>query len=1240
MLNAQTADSHIRIFLRAEFQEETFREYCGDLCADISFTDKADSVLDQVSRCVMCLIILDLRTPNAESLELCGRLREVSRSDELNILALVNSVAEADVEQLFEAGFDDCIDMTNPKLLRLRVRHHLRSTHAVMRHLTAREDLCRINSELENIVSDRTTELRAFNDNLQKEVVERRQAQEDLAVKEAQLRQIIDLVPHFIFAKDREGRFVIVNKAVADGYNLTVEQMINRRIHDFHETSEELTAYLEDDKRAMESGQPHMTPEVRFTAPNGETRYMQTTKIPLHLAGHDESVVLGISIDITEHKRILADLRERDERLQMLANQMPAIIWTTDPELNLTSFSGAGLQIFGFKPIAKTRVPLKWFFGYNRHKTNKPDLPMRMLHKVVRTNATANFEIEWEKRHLDVHLAPLLDKDGTTLGTIGMALDITTKFRAEQELRERDVLLDNVRRLTNLAMISIDLPSQNLFASTEFNQIIGLPAGSELGSISEYLDLVHDEDRSDLAQVIDNPSSGFGRRPLYHRVIRPNGEVRHLNAQFDAIRDSNGRTIRVLGLFTDITKRKLVETQLQRSEARFSEIVNSVGEAIIAFTTRRRIVIFNHAAETTFAYSEQDIAGESFNRLLPNEEVDKLQARLDQIDETDATGGKRRAINCLRSDGTQFTAEISFSLLEVNGEFLYVAVLRDVTERVRAEQELHNVNVQLAAINKELRQFIDAANAPIFGIDRAGLVNEWNRRAEQLTGYSRDELMGRDPIEVLIAPEAQKAVSDILHAALDGLDTEDYEMPVITNKLDRVILLINATARRNADGEIIGVIGVGQDITERMRAARELAAERMKLAETVERRTRELRLANKQLARANQMKDDFLAGMSHELRTPLNTILGMSESLTDGVYGEINKRQTAAVKHIEESGTHLLALINDILDLSKIGANKLELEIDLVSVPAVCETSVMFISKFADRKNITVNIEFTNECKQIQADELRLKQILVNLLNNAVKFTEEGGDIGLRVRDSRDGESIRFEVWDSGIGIEPRHIEQLFQPFVQVDNKLTRRFPGTGLGLSLVYRLTKMHRGMVHVDSTPGKGSCFTVVLPTHQPTRKIRTPDAENFPFHIGPGAEQEKLPGRPPTASPESETQPLVLLAEDNPYTIKTITEYLQAKNFRVINASDGFTAVELARVHLPDIILMDIQLPRMNGLEAIRKLRQDEATKNLPLIALTAFAMRGDRERCLEAGADQYLSKPVRLQNLHRLIVSSLD
>jgi PAS domain S-box-containing protein len=534
------------------------------------------------------------------------------------------------------------------------------------------------------------------------------------------------------------------------------------------------------------------------------------------------------------------------------------------------------------------------------------------------------------------------------------------------------------------------------------------------------------------------------------------------------------------------------------------------------------------------------------------------------------------------------------------------------------------------------RLLLDSSGEGIYGVDLEGRCMFCNPAALQMLGYgSAAEILGRDmhalmhhtfpdgspyPVEECRASRTYRDgisvhVDDELFWRADGSSVPvEYRSHPIRH-----------------DGLLIGAVVTFADITERRHAEEalreahaSLASERALLAERVQERTAELHAANEELARIAKAKDLFLASMSHELRTPLTSILGISETLADQLYGPLSEQQMKAITTVQESAAHLLSLINDILDVAKVEAGKMVLSVDTVPVEQLCEASLRLVRQTARQKGLKISSVIDPRVRVIGGDSRRLKQLLVNLLGNAVKFTPDGGTIGLEVTGEPERERARFSVWDTGIGIAQDQLNKLFRPFMQLDNKLSRHYTGTGLGLALVYRMAEMHGGSVAVESTPGTGSRFTVFLPWNPEARQ-------------GAGtADQETLHVREPERDDREEGGEMtIVLAEDNEANATTVASYLEAVGYRVITARNGVQAIAEAMAHRPDLILMDIQMPEMDGLEAMQHLRDVRAFDRTPIIALTALTMPGDRERCLEAGADDYLPKPVGLKELQHTI-----
>jgi signal transduction histidine kinase/CheY-like chemotaxis protein len=513
--------------------------------------------------------------------------------------------------------------------------------------------------------------------------------------------------------------------------------------------------------------------------------------------------------------------------------------------------------------------------------------------------------------------------------------------------------------------------------------------------------------------------------------------------------------------------------------------------------------------------------------------------------------------------------------------------------------------------------------------------------------------------------------------------------------------------------------------------------------------------ANEYLTSISEAKDNFLASMSHELRTPLNSILGLSEALLESVYGQLNIEQIQSIRYIETSGKHLLALISDILDISKIRAGGLTLTVNKVDVKSVCSEVIQSFKSEMKRKQLSFSFSVEGNVYNLNADERWFKQMLMNLLSNAVKFTPTGNKIGLTVKGDIPNKILRVSVWDHGIGIKACDHHMIFQSFVQLDTSLARVYQGTGLGLSIVESVMKLHGGSIDFESEYNVGSTFHLNFPwepVSSLTQAKFTPpslnlnlvllvedseiDAQKIQRYLnemniqvhwdntGTNTIQyaedlqpelilldlylpqisgwdllNQLKINPKTAKIpvivcsvldphdsklKTETiiydylvKPLsrrdlrrslrmytdielhkdeshvevnanssslnvlkkVLIVDDNLSNIQLLQDYLKRKGYQILTAEDGYQAIQVTRALQPDLILMDIQMPHMDGIEATGHIKTDPQLKETPIFALTALAMPGDRERCLDAGMDDYFTKPVRLRMLYKKIKATL-
>ena len=605
--------------------------------------------------------------------------------------------------------------------------------------------------------------------------------------------------------------------------------------------------------------------------------------------------------------------------------------------------------------------------------------------------------------------------------------------------------------------------------------------------------------------------------------------------------------------------------------------------------------------------------------------------------------------------------------------YQYLTLRDDITIRKNIEIELQQIAIQKQAlifITQAILQILDIPNILSISVIKIREILDLDRVA--IYRFQPDwsgEFIAESVVDgwvKLVGDDVHKVWEDSYLQATQGGRFRNHESTIVSDIYQadlqpcHIDLLEQFQARAYAiapifiNGILWGLLGLYKndqpyawqsweiDLLEQTEKQVAIAIQQSHFYEQIQtelsiRKQTELQLlrANDELLRATKLKDEFLANMSHELRTPLNSILGLSEALQDQILGSLNEAQSKAIDTVVSSGEHLLSLINDILDLSKIVSGMMELDIAPVSVKNLCDSSLVFVKQIAFHKSIQVFSNIPPQINKIDVEERRIKHVLINLLTNAVKFTPNEGQVNLLVavgsgdtwqgkatipQQLRDMNSptIVFQVVDTGIGIAAKDLKRLFQPFVQVDSALNRQYEGTGLGLALVKQIVELHGGQVMVESELGKGSRFTVALPhamsqSHAP---------ESAPIATTP---------LPIVVNSENATAPLILVAEDNDANIQTFISYLTAIDYRVIVAKNGIEVVSMAKANPPDIILMDIQMPIVDGFEATKQIRRDPNLINTPIIALTALAMEGDRERCLAAGMNEYMSKPIKFKQL---------
>ena len=590
--------------------------------------------------------------------------------------------------------------------------------------------------------------------------------------------------------------------------------------------------------------------------------------------------------------------------------------------------------------------------------------------------------------------------------------------------------------------------------------------------------------------------------------------------------------------------------------------------------------------------------------------------------------------------------------LEVGEAPQVIGSFQDITERKLAEELLQQSEEKFSKVFQYGPALITLSNLD------DGTYVDVNDKFCEVSGFSRADCIGKTAIDFgWISQEERKRLFDELHAhgSARGIDLE-----VRTKDKRKLHLIYNGEMIQTKNRPLL--LSIAHNITDRKIVEEELREARDELEARVEERTNnlvkvnqnlELEIADRKRAEkelqgslqrleltlaeasrfrvqaevASAAKSEFLTNMSHELRTPLTAVIGFSDLLGDQIFGKLNDKQLGYVKEISGAGRHLLILINDILDLAKVESGKMDIRMSPVDLTELLEHCLRMIRETAIKRGLNVSLKVSEEFYegQIQADNVRLKQIVMNLLSNAVKFTPSGGTI--RLEAERRGKEILLSVSDTGLGLKPDDQKRIFQAFEQLDGSFSRQEQGTGLGLALVSKLVELHGGRFLVESDgEGLGSTFSFFIPFIREAK-----DAES---QLAPASVRLKFQS-PPDPSVAEKTRPKVLVVEDNESNMKFITDLLEDAGYEAIHAFSAETAIEQTEMAKPSLILMDISLPGMDGLTATKVLKSNPVTAHIPVVALTAHAMKDDESKAKEAGCDAYLLKPIDTRVFYRTL-----
>ncbi len=652
---------------------------------------------------------------------------------------------------------------------------------------------------------------------------------------------------------------------------------------------------------------------------------------------------------------------------------------------------------------------------------------------------------------------------------------------------------------------------------------------------------------------------------------------------------------------------------LLKTGALQNAIFNSANFSSIATDARGVIQIFNVGAERMLGYDAADVV----NKITPADISDpqELIVRAKSLSvelDTPITPGFEALVfkasrgiediyelTYIRKDGSRFPAVVSVTALRDDHDAIigYLLIGTDNTARKQVEAEQKKLDQRLRDQQFYTRSLIESNIDALMTTDPSGIISDVNKQMEALTGCTRDELIGAPFKNYFTDPDRAEAG---IRRVLSENRVTDYELTARARDGKETVVSYNATTFYDRDRNLQGVFAAARDITERKR-----------LDEVLQQYNVELEIAKLAAEKANLAKSDFLSSMSHELRTPLNAILGFAQLMETGS-PEPTASQKRGIDQILQAGWYLLTLINEILDLALIESGKLSLSQEPVGVAEVMLECRALIEPQAKKRGIEVSYPLFDMPRFVQADRTRVKQVLINLLSNSIKYNRAGGSVSVTCAVPTPGH-LRIDVSDTGAGLPPEKMDQLFQPFNRLGQEANAE-EGTGIGLVVCKRLVELMGGVIGARSTVGAGSVFWIELALTDPPHE-RSQEQAQRTVTLAP-------------AAPHAHTYTLMYV-EDNPANLMLVEDLVARRpDIRLLSARDGPSGIEMARAALPDAILMDLNLPGISGLQAMKILAADAATAHIPVVALSANAMPSDIERGLAAGFFGYLTKPIKV------------
>ncbi|MFO1415408.1 MAG: PAS domain S-box protein [Burkholderiales bacterium] len=1040
------------------------------------------------------------------------------------------------------------------------------------------------------------------------DITARKQTEDALRSTTAKLQATLDSMSDALASFDRDGHLVEANAAFLrmNGFASIAEclgagGMEVRTVDGALVPREERPVW-----RALR-GEAVTGTELRITRPDtGRSWVASFSAAPILDAGNTITGAVMTAQDVTARRLVEDALRASEERLRLLVEHAPAAIAIFDRQMRYLAVSQRWRDDYALGD--RDLVGVCQYDVFPEIGEGWRDIHRRALAgETLAADEDAFVRASGNTQWLRWEVRPWRMDDGEIGGIVIFSEDITAAKQADLALLESERRFRDIVEATADWVWETDAQWRYTYVSDSVEAALGHPPATVVGRTPfDFMPAV--EAARVRAVLVAAFEQGLPVRNLDHLNVHRNGDLRSTQTSAMPVLDAEGRCIGYRGLGHDVTERRRAEVALRDSEARYRELFEANPHPMWVYDPATlRFLAVNDAAVIQYGYSREEFLALTIADLRPPDDTPRLQrAVAEQKDNAEPGLWRHR-----RKDGSRLWVEITSHRLRFDARNAVVVLASDVTRRLEAEAQL-----------RKLSMAMEQSPEAVIITDLDWNVEYVNEAFEATTGYGRSEMLGRS-IMVLKSPAAgSEAEEDLIRALAAG---QPWKGEFVNRRRDGTDYIASAVVApiREADGRITHYVSVQEDITARKHLEEELAHHRLHLAELVELRTSELSVATRAANAASAAKSAFLTNMSHEIRTPMNAVLGFAYLLKRS---GVTPQQQDWIDKLAAAGEHLLLIINDILDLSKIESGKLVLEQVDFPLQTVVDNVRSLILEQARRKDIAVAVDCAAAPLWLRGDPTRLRQALLNYAGNAIKFTA-AGRIDLRARVVREEAQrllVRFEVVDTGSGIPEASLPNLFEAFRQGDDSTTRKHGGTGLGLAITRRLAEAMGGEVGVASRVGEGSTFwfTAWVERGSAPRPAAAPKAAD-----PEAALRERHPGA------------RILLVDDDPINQEVALILLTDAGLAVDVANDGEEAVAaLSPTHR--LVLMDLQMPKMDGIEATRAMRALPGRGTVPILAMTANAFEDDRRRCIDAGMNDFLAKPFDPADLYATVLRWLD